>query len=846
MQSVVQDVRFGLRLLIRQPGFTAIALVVLTLGIGVNTAAFGLANALLLKPRTGGIDSELAGVYSRNRTRPDTYREFSWADYAALREQTSVFRSVTGHSFGFVGLDEGGSPRRVFADIVTANFFETFGVSLLLGRSFTAEEERPGADIPVVVLSYGLWQRLGGDPDVVGRSITVNTRGFTIIGVAPQGFGGSMVMVTPDVWVPTGMYDSMAFEARTAGEPARLGAPGFRALILVARLPESATIASLAPRLDVVTRQMAAADPAANADYEIQLAPLSRVSVSTRPQVDDELTTFFGLLLSLAAVVLLIASFNLANMLLARGRARSREFAIRVAIGGSHWRLVRQLLTESFVLAFLGGIGGLALSSWALRFLFVNVPAVMPVSLAFDPTPDIRVLASTLVFAVLSAMVFGLGPAWRSARTDVLPELKELAGEVPTRRLWLRWLTTRDALVMGQLALTFVMLTAAGLFVRGAIEAAESDPGFTLDRGIMANTDTTLINLSPGQRDEFYRGAMAGLRRLPGVEVAALASHMPFGEFEDSVNVQLPGAPLRSGDPGAQEHLFSATTASIGAHYFATMGVPVLRGRELSEAEEFASGSDAIAIIDDTLARRLFPDADPIGQSVQVAGNRESDPPTLLRIVGVVGGVRPNLFDEGPRAFIYRPYGQEPRDVMYLHARTSAPTAAAETAMLPTVRRLLADLAPNPPVVSLETRPMFRERNLLLAVVRTGATLFAVLGMAALTLAAVGIYGVKSYLVSRRTREIGVRVALGAEPRDVVWMVIREGLVLIGVGVVAGAGLSLLTGQALRAVLFQGRALDVPVVVITTVTLVASVLLASWLPARRATRVAPATALRSQ
>ena len=653
-------------------------------------------------------------------------------------------------------------------------------------------------------------------------------------------------MVTPDVWVPTGMYDSMAFEARTAGEPARLGAPGFRALILVARLPESATIASLAPRLDVVTRQMAAADPAANADYEIQLAPLSRVSVSTRPQADDELTTFFGLLLSLAAVVLLIASFNLANMLLARGRARSREFAIRVAIGGSHWRLVRQLLIESFVLAFLGGIGGLALSSWALRFLFVNVPAVMPVSLAFDPTPDIRVLASTLVFAVLSAMVFGLGPAWRFARTDVLPELKEQAGEVPTRRLWLRWLTTRDALVMGQLALTFVMLTAAGLFVRGAIEAAESDPGFTLDRGIMANTDTTLIDLSPGQRDEFYRGAMAGLRRLPGVEVAALASHMPFGEFEDSVNVQLPGAPLRSGDPGAQEHLFSATTASIGAHYFATMGVPVLRGRELSEAEEFASGSDAIAIIDDTLARRLFPDADPIGQSVQVAGNRESDPPTLLRIVGVVGGVRPNLFDEGPRAFIYRPYGQEPRDVMYLHARTSAPTAAAETAMLPTVRRLLADLAPNPPVVSLETRPMFRERNLLLAVVRTGATLFAVLGMAALTLAAVGIYGVKSYLVSRRTREIGVRVALGAEPRDVVWMVIREGLVLIGVGVVAGAGLSLLTGQALRAVLFQGRALDVPVVVITTVTLVASVLLASWLPARRATRVAPATALRSR
>jgi hypothetical protein len=321
---------------------------------------------------------------------------------------------------------------------------------------------------------------------------------------------------------------------------------------------------------------------------------------------------------------------------------------------------------------------------------------------------------------------------------------------------------------------------------------------------------------------------------------------MPFSEFEDSVNVQMPGPPLHYGDPGAQGHLFSATTASIGAHYFAAMGVPVLRGRELSEAEEFASGGGAIAIIDETLARRLFPDVDPIGQSVQVADNREGAPPTLLRVVGVVGGVRPNLFDEGPRPFLYRPYGQMPRAIMYLHARTSAPTAEAEAAMLPTVRRMIAGLAPNPPIVSLETRPMFRERNLLLAMVRTGATLFAVLGIAALTLAAVGIYGVKSYLVSRRTREIGVRVALGAEPRDVVWMVIREGLLLIGAGLVVGAGLSLLTGQALRAVLFQGRALDVPVVLTATVTLVVSVLLASWVPARRATRVAPASALRSQ
>ncbi len=399
MKSIIQDVRFGLRLLIRQPGFTAIALVVLALGIGVNTAAFSLVNALMLKPRTGGVDAELAGVYSRNRTRPDTYREFSWADYVALRDETDLFRSLAGHSFGLVGVDEGGSTRRVFANIVTANFFETFGVKPVLGRSFTREEERPGVNIPAIILSYGLWKRLGGSPDIVGESITVNTRAFTIVGVAPEGFGGSMVMVTPDVWVPTGMYDSIAFEAVNEGEAARLGAPGFRALILVARLPEAATIGSLTPGLDLATRRMAAADPAANAEYELQLAPLSRLSVSTRPQTDGELTTFLGLLLSLAGVVLLIASFNLANMLLARGRARSREFAIRLAIGGSHWRLVRQLVIESLVLALLGGVGGLLLSSWATRFLFTNLPAVMPVSLAFDATPDVRVLGATVLFS---------------------------------------------------------------------------------------------------------------------------------------------------------------------------------------------------------------------------------------------------------------------------------------------------------------------------------------------------------------------------------------------------------------------------------------------------------------
>jgi predicted permease len=477
-----------------------------------------------------------------------------------------------------------------------------------------------------------------------------------------------------------------------------------------------------------------------------------------------------------------------------------------------------------------------------MKYLFLSMPAALPVSLSLDASPDIRVATATVAFAVVAALVFGLGPALRLARTDVLPELKEQSGDAPSRRLRLRWLTTRDALVMGQLALTFVMLTAAGLFVRGALEAAKSDPGFTLDRGIVANLDTTLINYRPEQNREFFQRLTADLRAMPGVDRVGLASHMPFGEFESATAVQLPGPILRTSDPEARGRVFSATTASIGTDYFAAVGVAMRSGREFTATEEFSAGGDPIAIIDESLARRLFGDTDPVGRQIQT---NESEPGRVLRVVGVAAGVRASLFDAEPRPFLYLPFGQQPRGNMYVHAKTLLPSADAEAAMLPAIRSKVAALAATPPIVSLETRPMFRERNLLLGVIRTGAMLFAVFGGAALFLSVIGVYGVKAYLVARRTREIGVRVALGADPRRVVAMVLRDGLALSVAGLVAGAGLSVLAGTAMRSMLFQGRSLDLPVVALAAGTLVAAVLLASWLPARRATRVAPTQAMRA-
>lgn len=843
MRALLADLRFGFRLLRRNPAFAGVAVLVLSLGIGVNTAAFSVVNTLLLKPRVGNIDGELAGVYSRHRQQGDDYRAFSWADYLALRDRHDLFRSLTAHNFGMAGLKEGAVTRRVFADVVTANYFETFGVTLPLGRTFTAAEEQPGADIPVVILSHNVWTRMGASADVLGREVEINLRPYTVVGVAPRGFGGSMVLATPELWVPTGVYESMAAVAQ-GDRRAKLADPNLRELIVVARLPQGVGIDATSRALAALADQLSSADPASHRDHTLEAAPLSRIAVSTRPQVDDELVSIAGMLVSLASLVLVIAAFNLANMLLARGQARQKELAVRLAVGGSRWRIVRQLLAENLVLAAFGGVGGILLSLWATRYVLATMPPVLPIALSFDTSPDLRVLAAAVAFSVAASLLSGLGPAWSMVRADLSSALKDHAGDRGGRRSrWLSALNTRDALVMGQVAMTFVMLTAAGLFVRGALDAAQADPGFTLDRGLMINVDTALAGYDRAKSLAYYGEAVATLRRTAGVEAAGLASHMPFGEFQTQVSVQLPGPSVGRDDPERRSRVAGATNVGISADYFAAMGIGLLRGRDFTDLEAFAAGATPVAIIDETLARRLFADRDPVGQAVQTA---QDGVPTVHQVVAVVAGVRSDLFATAPEPFIYFPLAQHYASNVYLHGRTSAATADAESTLLGSAGRAVAAVDPGLPFVALETRAMFRERNLMLALLRTGAWLFAGFGAGALLLAGVGLYGVKSYLVSRRTREIGIRLALGATGRSVVGMVLREGLLLAAIGLVLGAGLSVATGTAVRSWLFQGRALDLPVIALTAVTMLTAMMLACWVPARRAINVQPASALRAQ
>ena len=671
-----------------------------------------------------------------------------------------------------------------------------------------------------------------------------------------------MVLVSPDLWVPTGVYDTISNDFVRDGLPATMADRRHHTLVLIARLQPGATIASVAPGLEAAGVALERAFPGENTDQALIMAPLARMSVSTRPQTDSELGVLAMLLFSMSGLVLLVASLNLANMLLARGGSRRKEFAIRLALGGSRLRVVRQLLTESVALSLVGGVLATFVAWWATRLVGTSLASRLPVTIQLDPTPDARVLIATVLFCLASAVLFGLGPAWRQARTDVLPELKEQAGEIRGRRsaagLLARFrLPTRDLLVMGQLALSLVTLTAAGLFVRAALESATADPGFTLDRGIVANVDPSLGGRTTAQTRRYYEQTLARLRAMPGVQSASFTSLLAFGEFTLTEEVQRAGAPLRRDASGSKSMSFGSDTVgeeripglvesvapSVGADYFKTIGLAVTRGREFLPNEESSASGTRVAIIDETLANKLFGAENPVGQLVQFS-KRQLPDPVVLQVVGVVAGSHHQLLEHEMRPHLYLPYGQEFRSAMYLHVRTGATSADAEAAMLPAIRRELRDLDSAVPIMSLETLPMFRDRNFVLWTLRAGANMFLTFGAIALFMSAIGIYGVKAYVVSRRTREIGIRLALGATPRNVVSMVLKDGLTLAIAGLTIGLLLSFAAGGAIRGLLFGDSRFDAPVVLGAALILAAAAVLASWLPARRATRIAATMAMR--
>ncbi len=837
MTALLQNLRFALRQSLRQRGFTVIAVLVLGLGIGANTTIFSLVNQLILKPLPGAGD-ELVQVYSRHRTEPDSYRAFSYGNFADLRARTDIFASLTAHQPGMVGITTGDSTRRAFIDIVTGDIFETFKLPLAQGRTFSSAEEQPGADVPVTIVSHRFWQHLGSPADVLGRQVRINQRDFTIIGVAPEGFSGTTALVTPELWLPMGVYEAMVNDFSSDNLIGTLRDRRHHSLIVYGRLRDGLTAEAAAPALESVSLAMADAYPAENENQVLSIAPVSRLSISTSPQDDGPIAVVGASLLAMSGIVLLVAALNLANMQLARGSARAKELAVRLSLGSSRGQLVRQLLTEGLLLSLGGGVVAILLSMAATRGLISGLNGLLPVMLSLDIAPDLRVFAATLVFAALGTIASTLGPALASSRTDILPNLKEHAGDLPAQG---RRQRVRHALVMAQVAFSLALLTTAGAFIRGAWVAAGVTPGFSLDAGIHASLDTSLAGFDRPRAERTYGDVLERVRRVPGVTNASLGSLMPFGEVTEQSGVQRPGDVVPASDPSYATAVTWSIAQSVSDDYFPSLGLSLLRGRDFTRAEVTAANTPPVAIIDQLLAERVFGAEDPIGRTIQV--NRGDLEPERLEVIGIAPAIRHQMNDSEPSPHVYRPQAQRFRSGMILHVRTAG---LDEVALLPTLRHAIREVEPLLPVVSLETGAMFRERNAVLWVVRAAAQLFTAFGVIALALAALGIYGVKSFLVTRRTREIGIRVALGANGRDVVSLVLREGLTMTVIGLVVGVGLSWVAVKGLSSLLFDSGGFDLPIVGAAFVALTSAALLANIVPARRATRVAPTIALKSQ
>jgi predicted permease len=850
---MIRELKFAFRQLFKAPTFTISAITVLALGIGVNTAVFTLVNTLFFAPPAYAKPHEVVQLFSQDKKDPKKFRGFSYPTYLDIRQQNTVFSNVMGFNLALIGLGQKGDMRRAFSAVVTSNYFSVLGVPLARGRTFLPEEEIPGRNAPVAIASYSYWQKHGLDPNVLGSQVFINGRAFTIVGITPKGFVGTMQILSPEVWLPMSFYDQVANDFRSENRTTIDDRKGTQ-LRIMGRLKPGLTAAAAKPELAGLAANLEKAYPVEQKDQTFMAERVSRNTVSNTPGSDSKIIAIAPLLLGMAVVVLLVACLNLANMLLARGTARRKEIAIRLALGCNRWRIVRQLLTEGFALALLGGVGGLILGLWSSDMLVGSMRKLMPLDIVWLTGPNPAILAATFGFCLLGTLMFALGPALKISRSAVVTDLKEHAGEDVVRRSW-KFLP-RHPLVIVQIAFSLALITAAALFIRGAGKAASVDTGLRPGASYILEVDASLAGYEPKRAQQLYRNLNDRLAALPGVERASISSMVPFGMFESSRKVQRAGVhPASDARPAtaAEGLAFEVAWNSVGAEYFSTVGLPVTRGRAFTEAEATRPGPK-VAIIDEVLAKRLWPDGDAVGQRIQYGDQKDGTSAELtsgekesMEIVGIVPATRHALFEtEEPVGGIYLPFARGfQSDISYfVRFRSLAPGSEAAAADL--IRRVVRDVDPSIPILSLRTFAQHLDSNLDLWLVRAGAALFSIFGALALGLAVVGLYGVKAYSVARRTREIGIRMALGAQAGAVLRMIMREGSVMLISGVAIGLLLAIATAKLLSGILYGVSAFDPIAFTVAPLVLTVAALIATWLPARRATRVDPVQALRAE
>jgi predicted permease len=823
LQTFLQDLRSGARLLRKSPGFALVAVLSLALGIGANTAIFTIINAVFLHPLPVQEPSQLVELFTRDNKTVNANANFqltatSLPNYEDYRDQNSVFSGLSAVTFPFpLNLGGRAEPQQLNAMLASVNYFDVLGVKPYRGRTFLAEEDKkPGAN-SVVVLSYDLWTRhFGADPNAIGQTISLNATSYTIIGITPPNFKGTVSLGRPDVlWIPISMRDYVLTGLVKDYENNRR----FRWISMIGRLKPGVSLQQAQASLSTIAAVLEKEYPRDNQGRTIVLFPLNQSTLGINQR--DRFSLAGGLLMGVVAIVLLIACVNLANLLLAQAARREKELALRSALGAGQSRLVRQLLTESLLLSLLGGTAGLLVAFAGRRALWSFRPPFLAdgsIELSFDA----RVLGFTLALSLLTSLLFGLMPAIKASRTE-LNEILKIGGRGGT----MAWTHNRlrSLLVISEIALSLVALIGAGLFVRSMQHAQQLNPGFQADSLFQVPFDLGTLRYDPEHGLQFFREAIEHAKSVPGVLNASVSSDGIFGGT-------IAGTVFREGeqaDPNNRGTLVSFDDVTPG--HFDTLRVPLLSGRDFTDFDR--DNSLPVVVINDAMAKLIWPHEEPLGKRFSLFGN-----PTAFQIIGVVGNTVVNQIGEDPQPVAYFPLRQQFSSVAVLEVRTSGDPQLLLGAVRDQVQQIDRNLALTNP----QTASDLLGQGLWAA--RMGAAMLGLFGLLALTLASIGIYGVLAYSVAQRTAEIGIRMALGAQPNQVLHLVLKQGMLLASVGCALGIFTALLISRQASNLLYGVSTADPLTYAAITVLLMSVALLACYIPARRATRIDPIVALR--
>jgi macrolide transport system ATP-binding/permease protein len=814
MQTLFKDLRYGARILLKRPGFTLIALITLALGIGANTAIFSLVNAALLRPLPVEQPDRLVALNTVLSNGGQIFPALSYPNYRDIRDRNSSFSGMLAYLNGSVSLSKDGANERISSYLATGNYFEVLGVKPALGRFFTPDDDKaPGAH-PVVVLAYDCWRnRFAGDPRVIGKNVIVNGRNFTIIGIAQPGFYGTEIAYHPEMWFP------MMMQAQIEATDNRLEMRDEYRFLVQGRLKPGVTMAQAESELNVIAAQLAREFPDANEGTSIALTPPGLFGSLLRGPVMG----FAGVLMAVVGLVLLLACTNLANLLLARATERHKEIAVRLAIGANRWRLVRQLLTESILLSTLGGALGLWLAYWLVDAMVAFNPLMDP-PLSAILHIDGRVLLFTLIVSILAGALFGLAPALQATRPDLVPALKDEVSRTGYRRSWMR-----NGLVVLQVSLSLVLLICAGLVLRGLQRAQSIDPGFTPQNALKLSFDLSLQGYDGPRSREFTRRLLERVRALPSVQYAGLSNFVPLTLNSSLTGIYVEGEPEQRGTNVPTAPAFVASPGFISA-----LDTRLLQGRDFREQDE--ESKQDFAIVNETFARRFWPGQAAIGKRFSLVGSAGP----WVEVVGVIRDGKYVSLSEEATPFVYTNLRPQSGGSLTMVVRTASEPQSAIAA----IRREFQQLDATLPVYNVET--MVEHMAISLFPARIAAVLLGSFGLLALSLAAIGIFGVISYTVTQRTREIGIRMALGAQAGGIFRLVIGESLKLIALGLAIGLACAIAGTRLIRSFLYGLSALDVVTFAVVPLLLALVALLACWIPARRAMKVDPMVALRCE